>query len=344
MNQKIFKDETFNNLNISDTNIIPTVNVNTEPIKPEGSIIYDNITQALFYSNGLSWKPVMANGGNFIDSQTFIVDQADHTKRLGFDIQGVTNTTTTLITNPTVNRTFTLPDISGTSIVSQDTTNFVFINQPGTLHGSNSLIQASTNSSTIPAQSAQIRLNQYGNNANVPGISTFKSRSSTIGGLQSVIDGDILYGVTAVGVAPDNVSIPLSGLIRILVPSGGSVPGHNWIATDYQLQLVPLNGPINGRKEAFRVTSEGILHIKESPNTMAGIAILAGAGVAVISNTQVTATSKFTLTVQDGGTVPTGTVYISSRIIGTSFTITSNAGAIDNGVRVYYQLWEPTLP
>jgi hypothetical protein len=126
---------------------------------------------------------------------------------------------------------------------------------------------------------------------------------------------------------------------------GGSVPGQNWIATDFEVQLVPLAGPINGRKVTFKVDSEGILYVREAANKMAGIAILDATGTAVIANTRVKATTKFNLSIQEGtGVVPTGTVYQSSRIVGTSFTIKSNAGAADASVQVYYQLWEPTSP
>jgi hypothetical protein len=49
------------------------------------------------------------------------------------------------------------------------------------------------------------------------------------------------------------------------------------------------------------------------------------------------------LTIQDGGTAPTGNVYQSARVNATSFTITSNAGIADAGVQVYYQLFEPQV-
>jgi hypothetical protein len=218
----------------------------------------------------------------------------------------------------------------------------LFINQGGVaLHGSNAGIQYS---STV-ANRAQIRENQYGANAGIPGISTFKSRGLTVGSLAGVIDGDSIFRATAVGVAGDNVSIPLSGLISITVPIGGSVVGQNWIATDFEVQLVPLAGPINGRKQTFKVDSEGILYVREAANKMAGIATLDAAGQAVVANTRVKTTTKFNLTIQEGtGVAPTGTVYQASRVVGTSFTIKSNAGAADAGVQVYYQLWEPTSP
>ena len=59
-----------------------------------------------------------------------------------------------------------------------------------------------------------------------------------------------------------------------------------------------------------------------------------------VTNTNVKATSRFILTVQDGGAVPTGNIYQSARVNGTSFTITSTAGVGDTGVQVYYQIYE----
>lgn len=273
------------------------------------------------------------------DTVFAVADATDATKSVVFDVVGSPSTKLTLSTSPTVNRTLTLPDADGALLVADTTTGMVFINQTGALHGSNSGIQYATTFSSR----AQIRMNQYGNNSGVPGISTFKSRGTTIGSLAPVQPGDVIFRDTAVGVT-DNLSVPLSGLISINVAPNGVPAGQGWIATDYQLQLTPLAGPANGRKEAFRITSEGILHIKEQANAMAGVATLNGAGQAVVANTQITATSRIMLTVQDGGTVPTGFPYLSARSIGTSFTITSSAGAADSGAIIYYQIWEPTTP
>lgn len=41
-----------------------------------------------------------------------------------------------------------------------------------------------------------------------------------------------------------------------------------------------------------------------------------------------------------GGVVPTTSVYVASRIPGTSFTISSIGGG-NSGVIVYYQIYEP---
>lgn len=153
--------------------------------------------------------------------------------------------------------------------------------------------------------------------------------------------GDIFGGITCVGVT-GNLSIPLSGLIRFIATS---VPvGQGWIGSDYQLQLVPRAGPANGRKEMFRVDSEGLCYVREASNSMAGVATLGVGGTVTVLNTEVTSSNRFNLTVQDGGPAPTGTVFIQSRNPGVSFTIASSAGAGDAGVIVYYQLWKATAP
>jgi len=217
----------------------------------------------------------------------------------------------------------------------------LFIDQGGiALHASNAGIQQSSTT----ADRAGMRNNQYGANTGVPGWTGFKSRGTNIGDLAKVIAGDVLAGITAIGVADDNASIGIASTIRVLVPAGGVPAGQNWVATDYELTLQPLGGPINGCKQAFYVTSEGILRVKESANCMAGVAVLDGTGTIVVGNTNVTATTKFNLTAQDGGNPPTGVIYQSARVVGTSFTIKSAAGAADTGVAVYYQLWEPTAP
>ena len=132
-------------------------------------------------------------------------------------------------------------------------TGFIFINQNGPLHGSGSRVQLSS----IVASQAQYRANQYGANTGVPGISTFKSRGPTIGSLLGLLPGDIMFGITCVGVAADNVSIPLAGLVRIQVPANFVPAGQAWMPSEYELQLVPLAGPINSRRVVFKVNSEG---------------------------------------------------------------------------------------
>jgi hypothetical protein len=296
-------------------------------------------------SNGVTGAtgPTGTFSGNLIDATTFIVNQTDPTKRLGFNMGGgAPGTTTTLATSQTTNLNMITPDIDGTVLVVQSGTNEVFIGGPtGPLHGSGSGIQYST----LVANRGQIRFNQYGVNAGIPGISTFKSRATTIGGLAPVIPGDVIYRASAVGVT-DNLSIPLSGLISINVASNGVPVGQGYIATDYELQLVSLDGPANGRRPVYKMTSEGVTQLLETtsagPHTTvpSGVITLDGTGNFTIANSKLPANARIMLTIQPG-VAPTGTVYVSAITANTSFIITSNAGAADSGVKVYYQIYAP---
>jgi len=273
----------------------------------------------------------------FIDSNTHIVDIIDNTKRLGFDVGGTSGTTTTLATQQTTNKIITTPDIAGTLLVSETGTEIVYIGGPTTaLHGSGSGVQYSS----IVSSRAQYRCNQYGNATGVPGISTFKSRGATLGSLAPVQVGDVIYRATAVGVT-DNLSIPLSGLISINV---NAVPvGQGYIGTDYELQLVSVDGPANGRRVVYMLDSEGRQRFLEttSPGSHttvpSGVVTLVG-GVATVLNSKIPANARIMLTIQPG-TAPLGTVYVSNITLNTSFTITStNAGDTCN---VYYRISIP---
>jgi hypothetical protein len=74
----------------------------------------------------------------------------------------------------------------------------------------------------------------------------------------------------------------------------------------------------------------------------AGVAMLGAGGTVVVPNVNVTPSSRFLLTVQDGrpGPLATGTFQIAARTPGMDFTIASSAGPADALVRVYWQIWE----
>lgn len=283
--------------------------------------------------NGCLTANCFVGGGTFNDTLFSVVDATDATKKVAFDVQGAASTTTTFITNPTVNRNVTLPDTTGTLLVSDAATGIVLINQAASF-----ISNAGIQYSGTTGNRGQIRMNQFGSNTGISGITGFKSRGTTIGSLASVLAGDVLFRATAIGVTGDNASVPLSGLISINAVSVAS----NYIETEFEVQLVPQAGPINGAKKAFVVTGDGILKVREAANKMAGVATTDATGSVTINNTQVSATSRFTLTIQDTGAVPTGFVYASARVVGTSFTITSSTA--QPGVDVYYQIWEPTTP
>lgn len=279
--------------------------------------------------------------GTVIDNQFTIVDAIDSTKQLQFDVQGSPSTVTTFITNPTASRSFITPDIDGTALVAQTGTGQVFIGATGSLHASNAGIQYST---TV-ANRAQLRCNQYGSNTGVPGITTFKSRNAAIGGLSPVQVGDVIYRASAIGVT-DNLSIPLGAFISINVPVNGVPAGQGYVATEYELQLVSLDGPANGRRVVYKMTSEGVTELLETTSAGShttvptGVVTLDVTGNVTVLNSKIPANARILLTVQPG-VAPTGSVYVSAITANTSFTITSNAGAADSGVNVYYQIYVP---
>lgn len=281
-----------------------------------------------------------AFNGQVIDTTFVILDATNNTKKINFDVQGSPNTQTTIISNPTVNRSFILPDIGGTALVSDSVDGIVFINTTGPLNSSNAGIQYST---TFPTR-AQIQLNQYGANDGIPSVSTFKSRGSAIDSLAAVQPGDVIFRDIAVGVA-DDLSTPLSAMVSINIPPAGVPVGQGYIATEYELQLVSLDAA--GTRPVFKVTSEGSLQLLESTSAgsnstvPSGVVTLDASGEAVVLHSKIPGNARILLTIQPSPAAPVGTVYVSDITADTSFTITSTAGVGDTGLNVYYQVYIP---
>lgn len=226
-------------------------------------------------------------------------------------------------------------------VVIDRATGEILIGQNVVDHGSNAGIQYA---SAINNR-AQLRMSQYGAVAGAPGLSAFKSRGPIGGPDAGVIDGDPLWRMACVGVTANGLLIPIAAFITIQVPTGGSQP--TYVASEYELQLVPLLGPTNSRRPVFKITSQGVPVLRETiaanaltTDPAAGLATLDVAGQVVIANKNVLAGTRFTLTAQDGGTLPSGSMRVITRVVGTSFTIASTANAGDAGTVVYWQLWE----
>lgn len=108
--------------------------------------------------------------------------------------------------------------------------------------------------------------------------------------------------------------------------------GHTLFATttDNGVDQVQVSG-------SLAVVAAGFgLKVKEGSNAKQGTATLAS-GTVVVNNTSVTANSRIFLTAQDNNSV--GTLRVSARTAGASFTITSSSNT-DSGV-VAYQIFEP---
>jgi len=227
------------------------------------------------------------------------------------------------------------------AVIIDRATGEILIGQDVVDHGSNAGIQYASQVNNR----AQLRMSQYGAVAGAPGLSAFKSRGPIGGPDAGVVDLDPLWRVSAVGVTANGLLIPIAAFITIQVPVGGAQP--TYVASEYELQLVPLAGPTNSRRIVFKITSQGVPVLRETiaanaPTTdpAAGIAVLDAAGQLVILNKNVSGKTRFALHPQDTGTIVTGVVRPTARVPGTSFTIASTAGAADAGVSVYWQLWE----
>ena len=126
----------------------------------------------------------------------------------------------------------------------------LYINQTTNLHGAEDGIQYSTTF----ADRAQSRFNAYGNHTGVSGITGFKSRGAAVGNTLSVLAGDTLFRVTAIGVAGDNASLSSSALVNLKVSTAGVFP--TYVATDFTVDLTNLAGT---RAQKLILTSEGRL-------------------------------------------------------------------------------------
>lgn len=213
-----------------------------------------------------------------------------------------------------------------------------YINQLAPDNGSN----AGGQLSALRPNRAQWRMNQYGANNAGGGLTTFKSRSTTVGAPLNPVDavqvGDIIQGFTAIAVT-NNALIPLAYTQRLVVVSNTN--GN--VAVDWELSLASTRGTTNSIRKAFAISADGIPRLREATApqeaiypSVAGLITLDGLGTATVNNLNVNANTRFNLTYQDNGTAPAVPVYISARVNGTSFTIVGTPNC-----QVYWQMFEP---
>jgi len=197
--------------------------------------------------DGTSGQILMTDGSGVVSWQTDTVPDA-------WVLNGNTNGVEKYIGT---NDNYALPFRVNNNEVARFTTDGagltrLYINANTNLHGSNAGIQYSTTF----ANRAQLRTNAYGNHTGVPGITGFKSRGATVGSTQSVLAGDTLFRITAIGISGDNSSLNLAAFIDVKVPTGGVF--SSYVATDFTVDLMNLAGV---RSEKFKVTSEGNIKI-----------------------------------------------------------------------------------
>jgi len=231
-------------------------------------------------------------------------------------------------------------DFGNSTAAIADDDPMIVINQNGVAFNSNSGVQYSTRR----PNRAQFRGNQFGANNGTAGATGFKSRGA-MGSLASVNPLDPLYTITAIGVPANNTSLPIAATLALQVPAAGV--GLDYVAAELELRLTPLEGPINGAKTAFKITSQGVPVLRETAlpatGSTAGLAVTGVGGTIVIPNVSVKNPAAYpgtriTLTIQPGGAAPTGGVWVSNITAGVGFTIQSLTN--DVGVQVYWQLWE----
>lgn len=218
-------------------------------------------------------------------------------------------------------------------------TQHVYINQGGTSLGATG--GSGVQVASAVADQGSFGANQYGAHLGVPGVVGFKSRGPTIGDLTKVLAGDILARLTALGVAGDNATIPVAGLVSIVT----DIVAATFIAPRFSVQLVPPEGPASARREMFSVTPFGAPSLQENVNRGAGLATLNSDGIALVSHSFITANTRITLTIQPGTfIVPSGVMWVADITPGVGFEIDSTAGGADQGVVLYYQVWDVCDP
>jgi hypothetical protein len=93
---------------------------------------------------------------------------------------------------------------------------------------------------------------------------------------------------------------------------------------------VMASGQTNGNFTVFGTalsigTAGGGLLVKEGANATMGTGTLNGTTAVVVNTTKVTANSRIFLSIQAPGGTPSGTIYVSARTAGTSFSVKSQA-------------------
>jgi hypothetical protein len=137
---------------------------------------------------------------------------------------------------------------------------------------------------------------------------------------------------------------PLSGsnvnYINLFSSTSGNTPSITSVGPDGNLTISSgiSNGIVKLNSMHLATTTVGFgLRVAEGSNAKQGTTVLV-AGSKVVANTAVTANSRIFLTSQADGGTP-GFLRVSSRVAGTSFTITSSSGTDTSTVA--YEIFEP---
>lgn len=166
-------------------------------------------TEKLHVTGNLKVTGTAAIGSTTTTNGLVIQDNSDNTKKFTWDLTtAYPNTTLTLASQQFASKTLYFPQIidsTGVVITQNGSSGLVIIGTNTALNGSNSGIQYST----LVTNRAQLRVNAYGNNAGVAGVTFSKSRGATIGADDvPVIVGDPVGRITIAATASTPGSHP----------------------------------------------------------------------------------------------------------------------------------------
>ena len=132
-----------------------------------------------------------------------------------------------------------------------------------------------------------------------------------------------------------NVTLPELGVGATPLAGDNFITRQGADTVDKRITLTQLMTAL--RNLLYGTAGQGI-SIKEGTNAKQGTATLA-AGTAVVANTSVTANSRIFLSIDSGTQTNAGFLRVSTRVVGTSFTITSSNVADTSGVS--WEIFEP---